>query len=136
MKRISIDSLCAGELDEKIQRGLAEIGLNCVDPNTDHKKTRKLTLVLTFKPNDPSRQSLAMTGEVKVSLAPAAPVATTMLLGQNVRTGEIEMQEYGSTAPPVAHYSKIVGEVEGEEIAEPQAPLEQKGPIDLRKGGI
>ena len=90
---------------------------------------------------------MKMQVQTNVSLAPPEADETLLLIGQDLRTGRIEMSEYGDdsqriqmaaeaipvkaevipTAPPPRGYDPETGE-----ILEPAGAAYQ-GPIDLRK---
>lgn len=127
MKRISLDSLCSGALNEKINMDLAKIGHNIMDPNTDPEKARKLTITLTFKP-DKSRQMIKTLVESKVSLAALEAAETVLMIGQDIHTGRVEISEYGNNHPGY----HVVGDAESK-----QEPFDQERSdvevIDLRK---
>ena len=104
-----------------------------------------MTLKLTFKP-DKSRRSMKTSFAANVSLAPPLAEETVMLIGQDARTGNIQMSEIDDQsnavsvqgnmipvkaevvpqAPPVQAFDPETGE-----IYEPAS--QQKEPIDLRK---
>ena len=48
-KRISMDDMCGGALLQRFNMEMAKIGRNIMDPNTDPRKPRKLTISLTTK---------------------------------------------------------------------------------------
>ena len=85
-KRISMDDMCGGALLQRFNMEMAKIGRNIMDPNTDPRKPRKLTISLTFKA-DESRKSLTTSIRTSSSLAPLEPINTIMLAGQDIRTG-------------------------------------------------
>ena len=91
-KRISMDDMCGGALLQRFNMEMAKIGRNIMDPNTDPRKPRKLTISLTFKA-DESRKSLTTSISTSRSLAPLEPINTIMLAGQDIRTGAINIQE-------------------------------------------
>lgn len=91
-KRISMDDMCGGALLQRFNMEMAKIGRNIMDPNTDPRKPRKLTISLTFKA-DESRKSLTTSISTSSSLAPLEPINTIMLAGQDIRTGAISIQE-------------------------------------------
>lgn len=70
--QLTYDSLGDDGLREIFQRGLVEVIGNIEDDNTDYKKVRKLTVEVTFKPNE-ARNVPEITYAVKTALAPAAP---------------------------------------------------------------
>lgn len=121
---------------------MAQVARNIMDPNTDPEKARKVTITLTFKP-DKSRRHVKTSLGVNVALAPPLADETMMLVGQDLKTGRIEMNEYGSNQQPV----RVAGEsyaVATEEIP-PQPrnfvpdtgeiiePAQYQKPINLRE---
>ena len=142
-KIISLDRICGGALLERFTLAMGQVGWNIMDPNTDPEKNRSLTIKITFKP-DKARKCIKTSVASNISLAPPLADETTMLIGQDLRTGCIEMGEYGDksqtvsvqgnhipvkaevipTAPPPRGFDPETGE-----IIEPEV---QAGPIDLR----
>lgn len=143
-KIISLDRLCGGALLERFTMEMAKIGRNIMDPNTDPEKNRTLTIKLTFKP-DKGRKGIKTSIATSVNLAPPLADETMLLIGQDLRTGRIEINEYGDssqainlagesipvkaevmpTAPASRSYDPETGE-----IYEP--PIQRQEPIDLR----
>lgn len=143
-KTISLDRLCGGALLERFTMLMAKIGQNIMDPNTDPEKNRTLTIKLTFKP-DKGRKGIKTSIAASISLAPPLADETMLLIGQDLRTGRIEMAEYGDssqaitmagesipvraevmpTAPAPRSYDPDTGE-----IHEPAGQAQK--PIDLR----
>lgn len=146
-KFISFDRLCGGAALERFSLAMKQVAQNIMDPNTDPEKSRTLTIKLTFKP-DKSRKGIKTSIATNISLAPPLADETMLLIGQDIRTGRIEMSEYGNsgqaisvqgesiplkaevvpTAPPVQSFNPETGE-----IYEPSTqPMHQTAPIDLR----
>lgn len=107
MPGISLDSLCGGALLERFQLAMAQIGRNIMDPNTNPEKARTLTIKITFKP-DKSRKGIKTSIATNISLAPPEADETVMLIGQDLRSGRIEMQEYGDNSQKI--------QVQGEQL--------------------
>jgi hypothetical protein len=136
-KRISMDDMCGGALLQRFNMEMAKIGRNIMDPNTDPRKPRKLTISLTFKA-DESRKSLTTSISTSSSLAPLEPISTIMLAGQDIRTGAINIQELDNYNNSL----QVAGErttVQAEEIRpEPAQAFDPETgeiygkPIDLR----
>lgn len=142
-KTISLDRLCGGALLERFQLAMAQVGRNIMDPNTNPEKARTVTIKLTFK-SDKGRRSLQVSAATSVSLAPAEADETVMMIGQDLRTGRIEISELGDssqvvsvaaesipvkaevvpTAPPPRAFDPETGEVFD--------PAGYQKPIDLR----
>lgn len=143
-KIISLDRLCGGALLERFTMEMGKIGRNIMDPNTDPEKNRTLTIKLTFKP-DKGRKGIKTSIATNISLAPLLADETMLLIGQDLRSGRIEMSEYGDNsqaismagesiptkaevmpvAPAPRSFDPATGEI--------YDPANQQGPINLRE---
>ncbi|GEK28498.1 hypothetical protein [Furfurilactobacillus siliginis] len=92
---LNIANLKGGAVQEQIDSAMKEVTKNVLDPNTDFKKARKLTVTLTFKPNE-DRDTIATSVDVKSTLAPHLGINTTVLMGRDANTGSVEAQELKS----------------------------------------
>ncbi|GAB6713907.1 hypothetical protein [Streptococcus uberis] len=121
-KTIKLDLSAIGEggLQEKVDKELEKVFDNILDPNTDTKTARKITITLTMKPDD-SRQTVATSMEVKSSLAPQTGVATTVLVGQ--KDGKVYANELKSSIPGQMYFDEK-GEVRTD-IGQPVEELEK-----------
>ena len=133
---LTFDTMDGGLLAAQFKRALQEIGRNIMDPNTDPESTRGMTINIKFKPSGTG--TIDIQYEVKPKLVGAKKAKTTFLIGQDAKTGRIEIQEYGASQRPVVAdvepiaarqepaagtYDPETGEIYGQET----------GPIDLRK---
>ena len=137
---ITFDNIAGGELSEKFKMALAQIGRNILDPNMDPEVARGMTINLKFKPKKAGTIDIEF--DVKTKLAGFSKSDTVFLIGQDARTGRIEISEYGNREqvtriePPAAAYAEVnpVQPVQaydpdtGEIYEQPQ----QHGPIDLQ----
>lgn len=73
--------------DYEIERIIANIS----DPNTDPKAKRKVTLTLTFQPDD-YRERIDLQVQAKTTLAPVAPVRTAVCITKD-REGRVLLAE-------------------------------------------
>ncbi|GAA5395203.1 hypothetical protein SuUB92_14930 [Streptococcus uberis] len=121
-KTIKLDLSAIGEggLQEKVDKELEKVFDNILDPNTDTKAARKLTITLTMKPDD-TRQTVATGMEVKSTLAPQTGVATTVLVGQ--KDGKVYANELKSSIPGQMYFDEK-GEVRTD-IGQPVEELEK-----------
>lgn len=136
---ITFDNIAGGELAEKFKMALAQIGRNILDPNMDPETARGMTINLNFKPK--SNGVIDIKFDIKTKLDVFQKSETVFLVGQDARTGRIEMSEYGSDRPqvtsvaaaPAAAYTEVRQPAQtfdpstGEIYEEPR-----KAPIDLR----
>ena len=121
-KKIKLDLSQIGEggLQEKVDKELEKVFDNILDPNTETKTARKLTITLTMKSDD-SRQTGATAMEVKSTLAPQKSVATTVLVGQ--KDGTVYANELKSTVPGQTYFDEEA--VLRSDIGEPIENLEK-----------
>ena len=136
---IAFDNIGDGELAELFKLALKAVGENILDPNMDQEAARGIDISLTFKPK--KNGALNVDYKVKPKLAGFQKSETMFLIGQDARTGRIEMSEYGSDRPqvtsfaatPAAAYTEVRQPTQtfdpetGEIYEEPR-----KAPIDLR----
>lgn len=136
---ITFDNIAGGELAEKFKMALAQIGRNILDPNMDPEAARGMTININFKPK--SSGVIDIKFDVKTKLAGFQKSETVFLIGQDAKSGRIEMSEYGSDRPqvtsvaaaPAAAYTEVRQPAQtfdpetGEIYEEPR-----KAPIDLR----
>ncbi|MBQ3230390.1 MAG: replication terminator protein [Clostridia bacterium] len=98
MKAISsLDDLMNGAAVERFNKCLKEVLNNIFDPNTDAKKTRKITMTLTIKP-DKSRNSAKFYLDVRSGLAPIEPYEVNTMLSRDDR-GNVSAAEFGNQIP-------------------------------------
>ena len=124
---ISFDSIGGGGLAEKFRIALAQIGRNILDPNMDPEADRGMTITLKFKPKPTG--AIDVHYEVKTKLAGFKKSETTFLIGQDLRTGRIEISEYGNNQPQVT----AVATAQVDSPPEYETRNQQTGPIDLRR---
>ena len=85
---INLEKFAGGALAEKFNVGLKEVLENIADPNTEAKKKRKLTVELTFNPDEERELSLVDI-LVKTKLEPTKAVATKILIDKDGQGGII-----------------------------------------------
>lgn len=137
---ITFESIAGGELAEKFRLALAQIGRNIMDPNADPEATRGLTIKIKFKPK--SSGSIDVEFVVAPKLAGYSKTNTLFLIGQDVRTGKIEMNEYGNNRPAVTALDAVQEPQQRQGTAQEFDPETgeiydnpRRGPIDLRAAG-
>ncbi|MBE1727418.1 replication terminator protein [Lactobacillus plantarum] len=94
----NLSEISDGAVQEKLDREMKRVAANILDPNTEAKKKRKITLTMSFSPND-NRTVIDVDTEVKSVIAPQVAVPTTMMTGRNLDTGEIAINELKSGTP-------------------------------------
>ncbi|MEC0092480.1 hypothetical protein [Paenibacillus macquariensis] len=77
---INIGTLAGGAVGERLNIELQKVAENILDPNTEWKKARKVTLTITLKPDE--EREIALVGvDVKTTPAPAHGIATKLIFG-------------------------------------------------------
>lgn len=94
---INLEKFADGALSEKMNMALKEVLENIADPNTDYSKKRKLTLEITFEP-DEERELAALSIITKTKLVPTTPIATKIVIGTDGKGG-ILASEYKKQIP-------------------------------------
>lgn len=89
---LDIMKLARGAAMEQFDAELEKVLANAMDPNTDLKKERKITLTIGIKPNDENRESVTVTCHAKSTLATFNPVKTQAFIG--VSDDGYVMEEY------------------------------------------
>lgn len=93
----SLDDLMGGAALERFRKSMDEALKNIQDPNTDPKKTRKVTLTLTIKP-DKDRKSAKFYLDSRSILAPLEPFESNVLLSRD-DNGNVAAAEFGNEVP-------------------------------------
>jgi len=109
MDKLSFSTLAGGGVEEKLQYALDEVAENIADPNTDAKKTRKVTMTLTLKPNE-QRTIANLEVDVKTSLAAPVGISTTLMIDQD-QNGKIVASEIYGKDPNQGTLDYETGEV-------------------------
>lgn len=97
-KFASMESLAQGAVAEKFNQELEKVFQNCMDPNTDFKKPRKIILTCVFRTNE-DRDETDVSFEVKSALAPSAPVSSRFIIGKDA-AGKVKASEYAKGVIP------------------------------------
>ena len=130
----NLNKIADGALREKVDLAMQEIGRNILDPNTDAKKSRKLTITIDLKP-DEQREIVAMSTQVRTSLAPQIPIASKIIVG-DAGDGTAEIRELLSGAKGQTFIADdgSLREDDGTPIddAPAKSPSNVTKPLDLR----
>ena len=94
MENLNFSTLAGGGVQEKLQYALNEVAENIADPNTDAKKTRKVTMTLTLKPNE-QRSIANLEIDVKTSLVAPIGISTTLMIDRDEKGQIVTSEIYG-----------------------------------------
>ncbi|MGE6718691.1 replication terminator protein [Peribacillus frigoritolerans] len=78
-KIIDLNTFAEGALSERFNNELQRVLENIADPNTDPKKTRKLTMTVAFNA-DEKRDVIFTSVLAKLSLAPAKQIEAKLMM--------------------------------------------------------
>lgn len=93
-KDLSIENLCGGAVQERINRALKKVSDNILDPNTNSKKKRSLSIVLTFIPDEDDREDCTIEANVSMKLVPEEGVKSQLYISKDLRNGIITITEH------------------------------------------
>lgn len=120
-KIIDLNTFAGGALAEKVNIEMQKALENIADPNTDHKKARKVTVSITLKANE--RRNLAnVIVDTKSTLVPAVGVESELII-DFTSEGKITGAELKSGIPGQAYMND-----DGELLDDKGKPLPAEEP--------
>lgn len=133
--RINLETLAGGAFAEKLNEALVQVAENIQNPNTEATTKRQITVNIKFSPNK-TRQMVGTQISVTTKLAATEAIDTQMVMGLNMRTGQIEIAEYdGQIRGQMNLNDWAQNEPEAEPDEDP-APVQRTGkPLDLKNRG-
>lgn len=94
----SILEMAQGAIMEQVNIEVGKIIDNILDPNTDAKKKRQLVLTVDFAPSN-DRSAVSVTATAKSKLLPNNAIQTTVYVGADPSTGEVQAVEMVPQVP-------------------------------------
>lgn len=88
----SILEMAQGAIMEQVNVEVSRIVDNILDPNTDAKKKRQLVLTVDFTPSS-DRSAVVVSATAKSKLLPNNAIQTTLYVGADAVTGEVQAVE-------------------------------------------
>ena len=135
---INLETLAGGAFAEKLNEALAQVAENIQNPNTDPTAKRGISVAIKFTPNK-TRQMASATISVQTKLAPTEAIDTQVVMGVNMRTGEIEIAEYDGQVRGQMNFKDYEPKAGLTEVTAPEAEQDQEQPsgkpLDLRNRG-
>ena len=90
--RASILEMAKGAIMEQFDIEAGKLISNILDPNTEPKKKRTITLTVDFIPDD-YRQNVTIQATAKSKLLPNNAIKTGLFIGADAGTGELQAIE-------------------------------------------
>jgi hypothetical protein len=122
-KIIDLNTFANGALAEKVNIEMQKALDNIADPNTDHKKARKVTVSITLKANE-KRNLANVVIDTKSTLVPAVGVETDLIIDYTP-SGEITGKELKSGIPGQSYISS-----DGEVLDDAGQPIAVEEPVN------
>ena len=95
--RLGVLEMAMGAIAEITDYEVERVVANIIDPNTNATAKRKITITLTFAPDD-YRQQIGMDAQAKTTLAPIQPVRTSLCITKG-RDGSLLLAEMTPQVP-------------------------------------
>lgn len=132
---INLETFASGAFSEKLTEALSQVAENIQNPNTEATTKRQINIAIKFAPNK-TRQLVNTQISVTTKLAATESIDTQMIMGINMRTGQIEIAEYdgqirGQLSLDLSAAEKQEG---GDEEEQTQSSLGR--PIDLKNRNL
>lgn len=121
MQKIDLNTFANGAMQEKFDIALENVLKNLHDPNTSFKVKRGITIDIGFTQNE-VRDDAKVSISIKTKIAPVIPIETSIGMGKDLQTGNIEIQEYGKQIKGQinidemdipGHTKKVAGQMKG-----------------------
>lgn len=130
--QINLERLAGGAFAEKLNEALMQVAENIQNPNTEATTKRQINIAIKFAPNK-SRQVINTQISVTTKLAATEAIDTQMVMGVNIRTGQIEIAEYDGQIRGQMNLSDFAEEEPQKEEAAGQQDIPTGAPIDMRR---
>ena len=135
---INLETLAGGAFAEKLNEALMQVAENIQNPNTEATTKRQIQITLKFAPNK-TRQLVSTQIAVTTKLAATEAIDTQMIMGVNMRTGQIrgqmsfnDLQTQEPEAEPAQTATPAANETQPAAGATEQQPAPTGKPLDLK----
>ena len=117
-KAMTLTTICGGAVEEKFQSALSDVTRNILDPNTDQKKKRTITIRLTLSLSKTDVGAIDVKADVTKKLEPHKAAKTSLL---------IDMEPGGDYVRLIEHApGQVPGQMELEDFADAQPLTEDE----------
>ena len=131
MLHVDLSELAGGELQAKFDREITKVIENMKDPNTPYQEARSVTIKISLKQTE-LRDDAKVDISVNSKLAGVISAKTNFAMGKDLKTGEVQIQEYGKQIPGQMAFADIdpaqaESQAEGKKIASMPRALRANG---------
>lgn len=130
---INLEALAGGAFAEKLNEALVQVAENIQNPNTEATTKRQIQITIKFAPNK-TRQLVSTQIAVTTKLAATEAIDTQMIMGVNMRTGQIEIAEYDGQIRGQMSLSDLEAPAEAPEPA--AAPQQQPQTQEVQQAAV
>lgn len=133
--KINLETLAGGAFAEKLNEALVQVADNIQNPNTEATTKRQINVTIKFAPNK-TRQLVNTQIAVTTKLAATEAIDTQMIMGVNMRTGQLEIAEYdgqirgqmslADLTPPQEKAEAAAGDTQQAKAGEPAAGTKEQ----------
>lgn len=128
--QINLERLAGGAFAEKLNEALMQVAENIQNPNTEATTKRQINIAIKFAPNK-SRQVINTQISVTTKLAATEAIDTQMVMGVNMRTGQMNLSDFAEEDPQPKEPAGQQEEAQAE--AEREQDIPTGAPIDMRR---
>lgn len=107
MLHVDLGELAGGTLQEKFDRELTRVIENMQDPNTPFGEKRNITINISFHQTE-LRDDAKVEISVKSKLASVISAKTNFAMGEDLKSGEVLVREYGKGIPGQMSFSDVI----------------------------
>lgn len=92
--QINLENIGAGAASELFDDELMKVITNILDPNTEARTCREINIKLKIKPDVECRERCDMETIVSSKLAPVKSLTSTVTVGMDKKTGQVDAVEH------------------------------------------
>lgn len=127
-KAMTLTTICGGAVEEKFQSALSDVTRNILDPNTDPKKKRTITIRLTLSLSKTDVGAIDVKADVTKKLEPHKAAKTSLL---------IDMEPGGDYVRLIEHApGQIPGQMSIEDVSDTPPLSEEEMSVNFWKAAI
>ena len=99
-KAMTLTTICGGAVEEKFQGALSDVTRNILDPNTDQKKKRTITIRLTLSLSKTDVGAIDVKADVTKKLEPHKAAKTSLLIDMEPGGDYVKLIEHAPGQVP------------------------------------